>query len=156
MTLPHACCILVIMSNDECEAQTYAWNWFVLHSGQRLQMVNFWLVSVAFLAAAFVQARASHLNAVALGVAITGMVASLSFLRLDVRTRQLVRVAENALRSLEEKRTAGGLDQTFELVKRSHEGRHSFLDSYRVIIQSLQLLVAFMFFFAAIYSIVSI
>jgi hypothetical protein len=144
------------MSNDEREAQTYAWNWFVLHSGQRLQMVNFWLVSVAFLAAAFVQARASHLSAVALGVSITGMVASLSFMRLDVRTRQLVRVAENALRSLEEKRTAGGLDQTFELVKWSHEGRHSFLDSYRVIIQSLQLLVAFMFFLAAIYSIVSI
>lgn len=153
ITVP--CRILVVMSNDEHEAQTYAWNWFVLHSGQRLQMVNFWLVAVAFLAAAFVQARASHLSAVALGVAITGMVASISFMRLDVRTRQLVRVAENALRSLEEKRTAGGLDKTFELVKWSHEGRRSFLDSYRIIIQGLQLLVAFMFFLAAIYSIVS-
>ena len=33
-------------------SQTYAWNWFALHAGQRLQLVNFWLVAVAFLAAA--------------------------------------------------------------------------------------------------------
>ena len=144
------------MSNDEREAQAYAWNWFVLHSGQRLQMVNFWLVAVAFLAAAFVQAIASHLSVVALGVSITGLVASISFMRLDVRTRQLVRIAENALQSLEEKRTADGLDEVFELVKWSHQSRSSFLDSYRVIIQGLQLLVAFVFFLAVIYSIVSI
>lgn len=71
----------------------YAWSWFALHAGQRLQLVNFWLVAVAFLASAYVQARSSHLFVIALGVSITGAVASLAFARLDGRTRQLVQVA---------------------------------------------------------------
>jgi hypothetical protein len=144
-------------SNDRnIVAQSYAWNWFALHSGQRLQLVNFWLVAIAFLAAAFVQARASHLVAIAFGVSVTGVVSSLAFMRLDVRTRQLVQVAENALRSIEGTQTAAGLDEIHELVKVSDQVRRSWLDSYRVIIQGLQLCVAFMFFLAAVYSLTSV
>jgi len=132
--------------------QSYAWNWFALHAGQRLQLVNFWLVAIAFLAAAFVQARASHLVAIAFGVSLTGVVSSLAFMRLDVRTRQLVQVAENALRSIEETQTAAGLDEVYELVKASYQVRRSRFDSYRVIIQGLQLCVALMFLLAAVYS----
>jgi hypothetical protein len=136
-------------------AQSYAWNWFALHAGQRLQLVNFWLVAIAFLAAAFVQARASHLVAIAFGVSVTGVVSSLAFIRLDIRTRQLVRVAENALRAFEETQTAGGMDEIYELVKASDQVRRSWLDSYRVVIQGLQLSVALIFFLAAIYSLTS-
>jgi hypothetical protein len=133
-------------------AQTYAWNWFSLHAGQRLQLVNFWLVAIAFLAAAFVQARASHLVAIAFGVSVTGVVSSLAFMRLDARTRQLVQVAENALRVIEETQTEAGLDEIHELVKASDQVRRSWLDSYRVIIQGLQLCVSFMFFLVAVYA----
>ena len=140
------------MRDEETEAQSYAWNWFALHSSQRMQLVNFWLVAVAFLAAAFVQAQASGLHTVALGVSLTGAVASFSFLRLDARTRLLVQIAEKALLRLEEKRTAHGTDDALELVSRSHQARRSFLDSYRVIIQGLQLMVTMMFLLAAIYS----
>ena len=135
-------------------AQSYAWSWFALHAGQRLQLVNFWLVAVAFLATAFVQARSSHLVAIAFGVSVTGVVSSLAFMRLDARTRQLIRVAENALRSFEVRRTAAGLDEVNELVKASHQAQRSYLDSYRVIIQGLQLSVAIMFMLAAIYSLI--
>jgi hypothetical protein len=136
--------------------QSYAWNWFALHASQRLQLVNFWLVAIAFLATAFVEACTSHLVAIAFGVSVTGIVSSLAFLRLDARTRQLIQVAENALAALEEAQTASGLDEVFELVKASHNARQSRFDSYRVIIQGLQLSVAFMFFLAMIYSLVFI
>jgi|SRR5271166_3487620 len=143
------------MVNDadrNTNAQLYAWNWFALHAGQRLQLVNFWLVAVAFLAAAFVQARSNHLVAVAFGVSVTGVIASLAFVRLDVRTRQLVRVAESALRSFEQAQTAGGIDPVNELVRAAQEARRSRIDSYRVVIEGLQLAVALMFLLAAIYS----
>lgn len=136
-------------------AQSYAWNWFALHAGQRLQLVNFWLVAVAFLASAFVQARSDHLAAIAFGVAVTGVVSSLAFMKLDVRTRQLVRVAENALESLETSRTAAGLAEVNELVKASHQARRSRFDSYRVIIQGLQIAVAVMFALGALYSLLA-
>ena len=133
--------------------QGYAWNWFALHSGQRLQLVNFWLVAVAFLAAAFVQARSSHQVAVAFGVSLTGAVASLAFTRLDVRTRQLVQVAEEALISFEKAQTAAGVNEAFELVGAAQQARTRRFDSYRIIIQGLQLTVAVIFLVAAIYSV---
>jgi hypothetical protein len=136
----------------ETKAQTYAWNWFALHAGQRLQLVNFWLVAIAFLAAAYVQARSSHMPAIAFGVSVTGAVSSVAFMRLDVRTRQLVRVAEDALKYFEASSAARGMNEITELVKASHEVRRSRFDSYRVIIQGLQLSVAFMFIIASIFA----
>lgn len=147
---------LALVPNQERESQTYAWNWFALHASQRLQLVNFWLVAVAFLATAFVQARASHLNAVALGVSVTGVVSSLAFWRLDVRTQQLVQVAEDALQHFEENLVATGEDRVVQLVLASAQIRRSRFDSYRVIIRGLQLSVAAMFAVAAIYTIVKV
>jgi hypothetical protein len=140
------------VQDAEEKAQTYAWNWFALHAGQRLQLVNFWLVAVAFLASAYVQARSDHMTAIAFGVSVTGVVSSLAFMRLDARTRQLVQVAENALRSFEASGVAVGLDEVTELVRASNEVRRSRFDSYRVIIQGLQLSVAFIFALAAVFS----
>jgi parvulin-like peptidyl-prolyl isomerase len=140
---------------DEVEAQTYAWNWFALHAGQRLQLVNFWLVAVAFFATAFVQAISSHRVAVAVGVSLTGTIASIAFMRLDRRTRQLVQAAESALRHLEASRTAHGIDNVIELVSVSQQAQRSWLDSYRTIIQGLQLLVAILFAVAAVYALIS-
>jgi hypothetical protein len=107
---------------------------------------------VAFLASAYVQARSDHMTAIAFGVSVTGVVSSLAFMRLDVRTRQLVQVAENALRSFEASGVAAGLGEVTELVRASHEVRWSRFDSYRVIIQGLQLSVAFIFALAAVFS----
>jgi hypothetical protein len=126
-----------------------------LHAGQRLQLVNFWLVAVAFLATAFVQSQISHLRPIAAGVALIGTVASIAFQRLDVRTRQLTRVAEDALREFEAEWIAQGSTGLVALVARSHEIGKSRIDSYRAIIQGLQLSVAMVFLGAFIYAIVS-
>jgi hypothetical protein len=140
---------------SDVEARSYVWSWFALHAGQRLQLVNFWLVAVAFLATAFVQSQISHLRPIAAGVALIGTVASMAFQRLDVRTRQLTRVAEDALREFEAEWIAQGSSGLVALVARSHEIGKSRIDSYRAIIQGLQLSVAMVFLGAFIYAIVS-
>jgi hypothetical protein len=140
---------------ENASADSYAWEWFALHAAQRMQLVNFWLVAVAFLAAAFVQARASHLAAVAVGVSVVGTVASVAFMALDRRTRQLVHVAEAALLHLEATRIAHGEDEVLALVTSSRQLTRSSLESYRVVVQGLQLLVAITFLAGAIYSLAS-
>src|ERR1700722_19502384 len=141
--LPRATWYAQRVSSDEVRA--YAWNWFAMHAGQRLQLVNFWLVAVAFLAAAFVQSQISHLRPIAAGVALIGVVASVAFQRLDVRTRQLSQIAEDALREFDGEWVAQGANELIALVRRAHEVRRNWTDSYRVIIQGLQLSVGLVF-----------
>src|SRR6266851_187886 len=74
---------------------------------------------------------------------------------VDSLARPLVQVAENALQYFEKNLVAAGLDEVTELVKASHQARRSRFDSYRVIIQGLQLSVAVMFLLAAVYALVS-
>lgn len=143
------------MPDPHVDTQTYAWNWFALHSGQRMQLVNFWLVAVAFLGAAFVQARTGNLRAIAVGVCFAGAVASVAFAMMDARTRGLVQVAEEALRGIEENRAAAG-QLTLRLVSASHEARPSRLLSYRVIIQGMQVTIAVLFVVAAVLTMVGI
>jgi hypothetical protein len=126
-----------------------------MHAGQRLQLVNFWLVAVAFLAAAFVQSEISHVRPIAAGVALIGAVASLAFQRLDVRTRQLSQIAEDALREFDDEWVTQGANELIALVKRAREARRSWADSYRIVIQGLQLSVALVFMAAFIYTLAS-
>jgi hypothetical protein len=75
----------------------HAWQWFSIHATQRLQMLNFWLVAVAFLTAAYVTALTNKQPQVAAVVAAAAAILSLLFSRLELRTRQLVRLGERAL-----------------------------------------------------------
>jgi hypothetical protein len=133
------------------DAHGYAWNWFALHSAQRMQMVNFWLVGVAFLGTAFVQAMTSKLPVVATAVAVAGAVCSIAFLLLDLRTRDLVQVAERALRTMENEQAAT-LPAFPQLVRQADVDRPTRLSSYRVVIEGLQATVAVLFLAAGGYS----
>jgi Flp pilus assembly protein TadB len=141
--------------DPRAEAQAYAWNWFALHAGQRMQLVNFWLVAVAFLSAAFVQATTAKLTVVAVGVCVAGAVASIAFALLDARTRRLVQVAEAALRDLEDERVAAGAHVSTQLVLAAETARGGGIFSYRFIIQSLQLTIAALFVAAAFYALLA-
>lgn len=141
------------MSNNPDDPFTYAWNWFALHSSQRMQLVNFWLVAIAFLGAAFVAARTANLRPAAGGICVAGALASLAFAVLDDRTRRLVQVAEAALQKLEGERAAtAGWDSSLQLVGAAHRARRSRLWSYRVVIEGLQIVVAALFVAAAIHT----
>jgi hypothetical protein len=141
--------------NLSTESQTYAWNWFALHSGQRMQLVNFWLVAVAFFGAAFVQATTASLTVVAVGICVAGAVASVAFALLDARTRRLVQVAEAALRDLEDERALAGARPSFQLVLTAETARASRGVSYRIIIESLQITIAALFGAAALYTLLA-
>lgn len=66
-----------------------------------MQFVNFWLVSVAFLTAAYVSAINGRRTGVAATIAIGGAGVTLAFQLLEVRTRYLVRAGEHALKQLQ-------------------------------------------------------
>jgi hypothetical protein len=136
------------------ERQTYAWNWFALHAAQRMQLVNFWLVAVAFLGTAFVQASVHGMTAVATGVCAAGTAASVAFLLLDVRTRALVQIAERALATLEREMSPSGARTEFRLVGNADAERSGPLNSYYVVIRGLESTIAVLFFAAAIHSLV--
>lgn len=131
-------------SNPDAEMQVYAWSWFSLHSGQHMQMINFWLVAVAFFVAAFVHARTANLTSIAVGICVAGATSSIAFALLDARTRRLVQVGEDALSQLEDKRAAGAADSV-RLVTVAHSARASRVVSYRVLIEGLQIILAILF-----------
>ena len=51
----------------------HAWEWFSLHARHRMQAVNFFLVAVAFLSAAYVSALRFTHPLVAAGVSVLGV-----------------------------------------------------------------------------------
>lgn len=114
--------------------------------------MNFWLVAVAFLVAAYVQSLSSDLHAVAVGVAGVGALASIAFQRLDARTRHLTLIAEDALATMETRWSAAGLSQAEALVSRSRQQQRNAMDSYRTVIQGLQLSVGVIFLLALVYA----
>ena len=65
----------------------HACKWFELHAGQRMQLVNFWLVAMAFVVAALATAFSSGLPELAVFVALSGAVATFAFSKLELRIR---------------------------------------------------------------------
>src|ERR1022692_186234 len=80
----------------------YAWGYFSLHAGQRMQSVNFFLLAVSFLAAAYVSAMVNRQPGLAAGISLVGASSSFFFYRIERRVRGLLHAAERALRPMEE------------------------------------------------------
>ena len=138
------------MTEPTLEPGSYAWNWFALHSGQRMQLVNFWVVAVAFLVSAFVQARANDLIFVSIGVSAAGAGTSVAFLLLDRRTRELIHAAEAALRRIEESWEATEPTSNNGLVRSAGQHQSGRLASYYPVIQGIQTIIACLFVIAGI------
>jgi hypothetical protein len=81
----------------------YAWEYFKLHAGQRLQSFNFFLIVAGLLAAAITSllkdGGAPRGLATPLGLALVTL--SFVFWRLEERTKHLVKNAEAALKHLD-------------------------------------------------------
>lgn len=87
---------------DDLElASNYAWNWFSLHAGQRMQVVNFFILSSSFITTAYVTAMQKCLFAVAGFVGIGGAAMALAVFVFERRTHDLVAVGRIALKELE-------------------------------------------------------
>jgi len=80
----------------------YAWGWFSLHAGQRMQAVNFFLIAITFLAGSYVSAVVGNRPGLAIGISALGAFSSFIFYRIERRVRGLIHAAEDALRPLEQ------------------------------------------------------
>ena len=128
----------------------YAWKWFELHAAQRMQLVNFWLVSTAFIVGAFVNAAVRDRFLAAAGVGCVGSAVAVGFLLLDRRTRQLIKVAEEALKVYEDRMAKAEQIREVRLVQISASDRGGLLSSYRSVIWGLQVTTAVAFVIAAV------
>lgn len=81
----------------------YAWNYFSLHAGHRMQAVNFFLIAATFLVSAYVAAMVKSYYGLAAGIALLGAFACMVFYRIERRVRGLVQAAEAALLPMETK-----------------------------------------------------
>ncbi len=118
------------------------WQWFSLHSAQRMQMVSFWLGSTALLSSAAVAAIDKGLRVPSIGLCTLGAVASMVFALLDSRTRDLVRLAE--ARILQTSTDQDPDDALRQLVS-SAQTRDRPYKSYRLLIQGLELSTMLLF-----------
>lgn len=127
-------------SSDESAALEHAWDWFSLHATQRMHLINYLLISLALVTAGYATAVNSGTPRVASGIAVAGVVISLTFWRLDVRTRHLVQAAEVPIQELESRLGLAANVTGLDLSRRvQHTGM---LGSYTSLIRVLSLTAA--------------
>ena len=81
----------------EHEKLEHYWNWFSLHSTQRMQSINFFLVATSFLVVGYVDATVGAKDIVAIAVSSLGVILAFVFFRLDRRTRYLIQSSESRI-----------------------------------------------------------
>lgn len=129
-------------------AVEHARAWMILHADQRLRALNFWIVAMAFLTAAYVSTVETE-PAMASVVAALGALVSIGFQRLERRTRELVKLAEAALIPAEQRlANLTGID-ALRLAQLSDVKREHFT-SYAHVIMALQLIAIFGFVTASL------
>ena len=144
------------------QAFEYAWNYFTVHSGQRMQTINFFIVAVAFLFTAFVDSVTGDKYWISLGVALLGCTICLIFYRMDRRTRDLIKASEDAIKEAEPALAksltpnladnAIGKFQILSSVENTQPGAWS----YSKVVRFLFGVSALTFFAGAIYSILNL
>ena len=131
-------------------AVDHAWNWFALHSGQRMQFVNFLIVALSLTMAAYATAMSQDKKVVAGAIAVGGLVLSGLFQRLDVRTRELVQACEPAMKEIEARLSRqSGISVDFV---RAVEKPAKRLTTYRVSLRILTITFMTAFLIGAVYA----
>lgn len=116
----------------------HAWTWFELHCGQRMQWINYYLASSAFLVAGYATAASAPRYNIASPIAGAGLAVSVIFNLLDLRTRELIHAAERVLDEIETHLEAG-VGGSIRLVLLTSKGSRK-APSYRTLVNALTLL----------------
>ncbi len=133
------------------EGLNHAWEWFSLHATHRMQSVNFFLVAVAFLSAAFVTALRIPDPLIAAGVAALGVVISITFNRLEGRILELIHAGEAAIKPSQEHFAQVTGVREFQILEKVEIPRKRFT-KYSAVINTLHWLSAAGFLAAAVYA----
>ena len=84
------------------DQRQYVWSYFQLHASQRLTTFNFYIVISTAIAGGYILALGAYrIPVLAILLGLTISLLSFVFWKLDVRSKQLTKNAEEALRCLE-------------------------------------------------------
>ena len=114
-------------------ALNHAWAWFEVHAVQRQNFVNFFLIAVAFLSAAYVGALSGNLNGVAAAVCVVGVGISVAFFLLDLRNRELTRAGERPVRELEARLADAVGVASLRILEGIDRPRHAWISQGKII-----------------------
>jgi hypothetical protein len=136
-------------------ALNHAQAWFQFHATQRLNFMNYFVVALAFLSAAYVGALTREVHGVAAGVCLVGIAVSTAFFLLDLRNRELTRAGERPLRELQG-RLATALDvDSLRIIEAIDQPRRRWMSEGNII-RSMHVLTIFAFILAGWYALRSL
>jgi hypothetical protein len=115
-----------------------------------MQLINFWLVVLAFITAATVDALTDRRQAAASIISACGIAATFAFQRLERRTRQLVKASEEALAKLQHDLAVDAGCEELEMVRRVQKAAP--LSSYGQVMLLLHAFAFAAFLMTAAYS----
>ncbi len=119
-------------------ALDHAWSWYSLHGGQRMQVLNFFLVAVSFFTVGLATLANAHAYLVAGGVALFGALISVEFFLLEKRTDHLVHLGRDAIRALEKELGQSTACDYLELMVGADKSRDRQLRSYKTLVPLIQ------------------
>jgi hypothetical protein len=129
----------------------HSWKWFELHASQRMQLINYFLVAVAFLSAAYVAGLRDDAPEVSAVISMLGVILSACFQRIESRTRELIKLGETAVNEIEYIMENQFELPSVKLVQRAEELRSSFT-SYGSVIRDLHQSTLIIFAIGFIYA----
>jgi hypothetical protein len=80
----------------------YAWNWWAFHAKQRTTVFYYYLIITGIIANAYVVSYQQGFTAIAIALAVIGLVTSVASIFLDIRNHGMVTEGEKILDSLED------------------------------------------------------
>jgi len=83
----------------------YAWNWFSYHAAQRMTVFRFYFLIFGVLSIGYYQTILTNAP-LAAGFSALAVLSSILFWRIDLRTRELIKIGEDLLLDVERKLTA--------------------------------------------------
>lgn len=107
-----------MLNNKDFNLQQYAWNYFQLHAEQRLKTFEFYIVMATVLLSGYgVSLKEDDLKPIGVVLGILLTILSFVFWKLDVRNKQLIKNAEQALKTIEKECIPESSGNTHNILK---------------------------------------
>jgi hypothetical protein len=107
-----------MLNNKDFNLQQYAWNYFQLHAEQRLKTFEFYIVMATVLLSGYgVSLKENDLKPISVVLGILLTILSFVFWKLDVRNKQLIKNAEQVLKTIEKECIPESSENTFNILK---------------------------------------
>ena len=141
---------------DKNEALNHAWKWFEYHAKQRLTMIRFYILVIGALGAGIGYLYENDFYEFSALISVFGIVSSFSFIRLDQRISDLIKIGEDALETEQSKLASETGFETIKMCMSANDKnkRGCYPYSYKQIIRLLLCSAVILFILSLWFSIV--